>query len=252
MLKKRIIPLLLWSDGRLVKTKVFSSQRVVGDVVKTCKVYSDQDSDEIVLLNIDNPTIEPQDFLTDVRRLSQEIMMPITVGGGISDLSRAHEFFDAGADKILVNSVAYEKPELLKTLVATFGSQAVMSGIDFQHRDDSLVLVSERGLKIENRSLSEHLRILQEIGVGEFLIQSVNRDGTRTGYDLAVAASVLRESDVPIIVAGGAGTFSHLLEALELGVDGVACGSLFNFGDNNPIRAKAYLRNYGVPLKTLV
>jgi len=249
VLKKRIIPLLLWSNKRLVKTTQFSSPRIVGDPIKTCRVYSDQDSDEIVLLKIGPKAENVEAFIADVRRLSHEIMMPITVGGGITDSKVAHDFFDAGADKVLINTVGYSNLPLVESLVETFGSQAIMAGLDFRKNDGAAVLVSNNGNAEEAINLQDHLKRLQNAGIGELLIQSVDRDGTRTGYDLDTLSEVLSLTNVPFIAAGGAGSFSQLLDAFQLGVDGVACGSLFNFGDNNPIRAKAYLRNYGLALK---
>lgn len=249
MLKKRIIPIMLWSKGRLVKTTNFSSPRIVGNPLRAARVYSDQDADEIYVLNIDGGGTFAPDFLESVASLSEEIMMPISVGGGITSVRDAANLFDAGADKIVVNSISYRAPNVVLEIANNFGSQAVTASIDFKRIGGRIALFSQGGRVLEKTSLDQHLRVLQDSGIGELFLQSIDRDGTRTGYDLEVSANVLSQTTVPIIIAGGAGTVDHLLAAFELGVDAVACGSLFNFGDNSPIRAKAYLRNYKVPLK---
>lgn len=249
MLKKRIIPIMLWSQGRLVKTVNFTSPRIVGNPVRAARVYSDQDADEIFVLNIDKGSTADPSFLENVRWLSEETMMPISVGGGITSLRTAANLFDAGADKIVVNSTNYTSPHVLVQIVNHFGSQAVTAGIDFKRIRSRIALFSQGGQVLEKTSLDQHLRNLLNSGIGEIFIQSIDRDGARTGYDLEATAQVLNQTSVPVIVAGGAGTLDHLLDAFKLGVDAVACGSLFNFGDNSPIRAKAYLRNHQVPLK---
>lgn len=252
MLKKRIIPLLLWQDGRLVKTRKFSNPRVVGDLIKTCKVYSDQDADEIIILNISEGGAGSVEFNRAIAQLSKEVMMPISVGGGIRSIKDAEDAFRAGADKIVINSAAYLSPELFAEISSRFGAQAIIASVDFQMTSGGVSLWSESGKNMAPISLDSHLRTLESQGFGELMIQDIDADGMKCGYNLGVLESVLRTTSAPVIVAGGAGDFSHLRDAFELGVDAVACGTLFNFGDNNPIRAKAFLRNYGVPLKTLV
>jgi cyclase len=249
MLKKRIIPLLLWEDGRLVKTRQFSSPRVVGDLVKTCRVYSDQDADEIIILNISKSEESWGSFLSSVLNLSREVMMPISVGGGIRSMQQAEEAFRAGADKIVLNTACYDNPALLEKISSQFGAQAIVASLDFRTSSGLTALWAENGTEPKSVSLQVHLAKLQAIGIGEVMLQSIDRDGMKQGYELKVLQDTLLATTVPVIVSGGAGNFSHLHEAFDLGVDAVACGSLFNFGDNNPLRAKAFLRNYGVPLK---
>ena len=252
MLKKRIAPLLLWDEGRLVKTLSMRSPRVVGDPVRTCKVYSDQDADEIILLEIGRNESARPVFLESLRRISSEIMMPVTVGGGVTSLDRARLLFDSGADKVLVNSAAYSNTKLLEDISSNFGSQALVVAVDFERGDaETPRLYSESGSRLESVTLLEHLRAVEGAGAGEILIQSTERDGTRIGLDLEVIRQTLEISSLPVVACGGVGNFMHLLEAFELGVDGVGCGTLFNFGDNNPIRAKSYLRNHAIDLKRL-
>jgi imidazole glycerol-phosphate synthase subunit HisF len=249
MLKRRIIPLLLWQDGRLVKTRQFGDALVVGDLVKTCKVYSDQDADELIILNINQEASDFDAFLSSVERLSREVMMPISVGGGIKSFEAAERAFRSGADKVVVNSAHYDHPELLGEISSNFGAQAVVVTVDYRVGSGVNTFWAKGGSVREDVDIAEHLEVLVAQGFGELMIQAIDRDGMKVGYDLAFLEKVLEMVKKPIIVAGGAGNFEHLREAFELGVDAVACGTLFNFGDNNPQRAKAFLRNYGVPLK---
>lgn len=249
MLKRRIIPIELLNSGRLVKTVCFDAPRDVGDPVKSSQVYSDQDADELVLLNICRDKRNIDELMDTVTHISQECFVPFTVGGGISSLVDAAKIIDAGADKVLVNSAAYQNPNLIKEIAERFGRQAVVLGIDVRFQDGKHVLYSNCGRNQEIISLKNHFSRLAQAGAGEIMIQSIDRDGTMSGYDLDLLNTLSRISSIPIIIAGGAGDFMHLKEAFDGGADAAACGSLFNFGDNNPLRAKAFLKNYSIPLK---
>lgn len=251
MLKRRIIPIELLDGGRLVKTVGFSAPRDVGDPVKSSQVYSDQDADELVLLNIarEHRGVEP--LVDVVARIARECFVPLTVGGGIHCLEDAARLFAAGADKVLVNSAAYTQPGLVTEIGDRYGQQAVVVGIDARSVATGFVLFSDCGRQRENVSLTEHVTTILAAGAGEIMIQSVDRDGTMVGYDLSLLQAVITLSPGPVIVAGGAGDFMHLKQAFDVGTDAAACGSLFNFGDNNPLRAKAFLKNYNIPLKRI-
>ncbi len=251
MLRRRIIPIELLDSGRLVKTVRFSAPREVGDPVKSSQVYSDQDADELMLLNIARGYRDIQALVDVVSRIARECFVPFTVGGGIRSLADAERLFVAGADKVLVNSATYAQPSLITEIGDRYGQQAVVVGIDAQPKSNGFVLYSDCGRQEENVSLSEHLSTIVAAGAGEIMIQSIDRDGSMIGYDLSLLQTVIRLSSVPVIVAGGAGNFMHLKQAFDLGSDAAACGSLFNFGDNNPLRAKAFLKNYEIPLKRI-
>jgi cyclase len=249
VLKRRIIPIeLLWGD-RLVKTRVFTAPRDVGDPVKSSKVYSDQDADELVLLHIDREERNIHRLVDIVKRIAEHCFVPFTVGGGISRVEHAEMLFEAGADKVLLNSIAYRDPQIISAIAQHYGRQAVVVGIDVRIEQGSPVLFSDRGCQRETVRLSEHIEAVGVAGAGELMVQSIDRDGVMEGYDLDLMREVVARSQLPIIAAAGAGHFLHLKEAFEVGADAVACGSLFNFGDNNPLRAKAFLKNYGIPLK---
>lgn len=249
MLKRRIIPIELLDGGRLIKTVGFSAPRDVGDPVKSSRVYSDQDADELVLLNISRKHRDVEALVEVVARIARECFVPFTVGGGIRCLEDAARLFTAGADKVLVNSAAYAQPGLITEIGDRYGQQAVVVGIDARAEATGFILFSDCGRQHENVSLTEHVANVIAAGAGEIMIQSIDRDGTMSGYDLDLLHAVIRGSPIPIISAGGAGDFMHLKQAFDEGADAAACGSLFNFGDNNPLRAKAFLKNYGIPLK---
>jgi cyclase len=251
MLKRRIIPIELLEGGRLVKTMGFSDSRDVGDPVKSSQVYSHQDADELVLLNIDREHREVTTLSEVVARIAQECFVPLTVGGGIRCLEDASRLFAAGADKVLVNSAAYTQSELITEIGNRYGRQSVVVGIDVRSNKSEFTLFSDCGRSMESISLSKHVAAVVAAGAGEILIQSIDRDGTMLGYDLDLLQAVITLSPLPVIVAGGAGDFMHLKQVFEAGTDAAACGSLFNFGDNNPLRAKAFLKNYNIPLKRI-
>jgi cyclase len=251
MLKRRIIPIELLDDGRLVKTVGFSTHRDVGDPVKSSQVYSDQDADELVLLNIAREHRDVEALVDVVARIARECFVPFTVGGGIRSLEDAARLFAAGADKVLVNSAAYAQPSLITEIGDRYGQQAVVVGIDARSEATGFVVFSDCGRRQESVSLCDHVAIVVAAGAGEIMIQSIDRDGTMVGYDLSLLQTVISLSSVPVIVAGGAGDFMHLKQVFDAGADAAACGSLFNFGDNNPLRAKAFLKNYNIPLKRI-
>lgn len=249
MLKKRIIPILLFQNRKLVKTLQFSSPRIVGDPVRAAGVYADQSADELILLNIDSSDEDYKYFLETTRRVSQRAMVPLSVGGHINTLTRAYEAFAAGADKVVINSEAGRLRKFLSSLANTFGSQAVIGSVDFRVTGAISSVLTNRASLDLNIEVAQYARQLVEAGAGEILLQSVDRDGTRKGLDRETNSSVTSALEVPTILAGGVGNFQHILEGFEDGAEAVACGSLFNFGDNDPQRAKAYLRNHGVALR---
>lgn len=253
MLKKRIIPVqLLWED-RLVKTNRFESWRDVGDPVASSKVYNATFADELVFLNINRQKRILQPLLDLIERVSAVCFMPLALGGGIRSLEDAEQLIKRGADKIVLNSVAFTDSSVMSRIADKFGRQAVVVSIDARRSADTgeYVLFSDCGRKAEAVTLEEHIDTCMRDGAGEILINSIDRDGTMTGYDIPLIRAVMALSDIPVIACGGAGHYQHMLEAFQTGVSALACGSLFNFGDNNPIRAKAFLSNYDLAFKKI-
>lgn len=251
MLKRRIIPIQLLSNGRLVKTTAFEKPKDVGDPEKSSKIYSDQDADELILLNINRKKQDINDLALALKGISRSCFVPLTVGGGINSLEDASLLFESGADKIIINSSAYSNIKLINKISEKYGRQSVVIGIDVRKLNDLYTLHSACGQKIEKVTLQSHIESVTAAGAGEILIQRIEYDGLMSGYDLDLLDKVIALSRLPVISAAGAGNFVHLKAAFLAGADAVACGSLFNFGDNNPLRAKSFLKNYAIPLKRI-
>jgi cyclase len=182
--------------------------------------------------------------------------MPLSLGGGIRTAADAELLIRHGADKVVVNSAVYRSPEIVSAIASKFGSQAVIVSIDARWDEGAgrYVLYSDCARRAEDAKLEDHVRLAAERGAGEVLVNSIDRDGTMSGYDLRLIRAVVSSCvpTIPVIGCGGAGHYEHMKEAfLETDVQALACGSLFNFGDNNPIRAKAFLTNHGIPFKVV-
>ena len=252
MLKRRIIPIQLLMNGRLVKTQQFGIWRDVGDPVKSASVYNSQYADELIFLNIarnERSIIQMADIIKEV---SKVCFMPLSVGGGVDSLHSAAYLIENGADKVVINSAAYKDYGLIEKIANHFGSQAIIVCVDIKRNGDNFNVVSDCGSRVENVSFINHIKHCEDSGAGEFLIQSVDQDGVMSGYDIELLKIACKNSRLPIIGCGGAGDFNHLKEAFfESDVNALACGSLFNFSDSNPLRAKAYLSNYGLSFKVV-
>lgn len=253
MLKRRIIPVQLLLNGRLVKTVGFGDWRDVGDPAKSASVYNSQQADELIFLNIDRDRSSIAPLLAILRQVSEVCFMPLAVGGGIRTFEDASRLIESGADKIVVNSAAYRSPDILRRVADRFGKQAVVVGIDVRRStDNGYVALADSGQSMQPVALEAHITACEEAGAGEFLIQSVDRDGTMAGFDLDLLRIAAAATTVPVIGCGGSGHYDHLKEAfLGTDVSALACGSLFNFSDSNPMRAKAYLTNYGLSFKVV-
>jgi cyclase len=253
MLKKRVIPVLLLRDGRMVKGKRFSDYRDTGSPQTAVRIYSAQDADELVLLDIQATTNGHRALLDILHLAAEECFMPLTAGGGVTSLDNIRELLLAGADKVLVNTATVTRPSLIKQAAESFGNQCIVAGIDYRADDNGVPKVWIRsGHEPTSLDPVDHARHLADLGAGEILLNSIDRDGMMGGYDLKMADAVAHAVSVPVIASGGAGNFMHLAEALSnTAVSAVACASLFHFGDNNPIRARSYLRNQGIQMRNL-
>lgn len=250
MLKKRVIPVLLLRDGRMVKGTQFSNYRDTGSPKTAVRIYSAQDADELVFLDIQGNQ-RTQKVLADiVSEASTECFMPLAAGGGIESIDDVRELLLAGADKVVVTTAAVTNPTLISEIAERFGSQCVVAGIDYRRSENGPKVWIRCGTVPTDLDPVEHAKSLVKLGAGEILLNSIDRDGTMQGYDLDMAERVARAVPVPVIVSCGAGNFMHLVELLrDTGASAAACASLFHFGDNNPIRARSYLRNIGIPMR---
>ncbi len=252
MLAKRIIPCLDVKDGRVVKGVRFVELRDAGDPVEAARAYEEQGADELTFLDI-TASHEDRDTIVEiVRRVAAEVFMPLTVGGGIRSAADVRRLLQAGADKVSVNTAALARPELIDEAARQFGSQCVVLAIDARREPDgrSWQVFTHGGRRPAGRDAVDWAREGVRRGAGEILLTSMDADGTKDGYDLALTRAVADAVPVPVIASGGAGTLEHLYEAVtEGGADAVLAASIFHFGEFTIAEAKAFLRARGVEVR---
>ncbi|HWQ69951.1 MAG TPA: imidazole glycerol phosphate synthase subunit HisF [Patescibacteria group bacterium] len=258
MLAKRIIPCLDVKDGRVVKGTRFVDLRDAGDPAEVAALYDEQGADELVFLDI-TASYERRDILLDVvRRTAEMTFTPLTVGGGVRVVEDIRALLLAGADKVSLNTAAVERPELLTEAAMRFGSQCIVLAIDAklnpkpETRNPELrwEVYTHGGRTPTGRDAVEWARQGEALGAGEILLTSMDRDGTKDGYDLALTRAVVDAVTIPVIASGGAGTLEHLYEALVKGrADAALAASIFHFREYAIQDAKAYLRGRGVPVR---
>lgn len=252
MVKKRLIFTLLYDKGAFMLSRNFRLQRV-GDVNWLKKNYNfshiAESIDELVILDVTRDARDPDKFCADVERVVEGCFMPLALGGGVASLGYVRQLMEAGADKIIVNTVLYKDPEFVRDLVRHYGSQCVIASIDYKRADDDYVVYTNNGRDVVESSLESVLKMVLQLGVGEIYLNSIDQDGAGQGYCMDVLSRLGGEITVPIIMAGGAGNFRHLLVGIEhSSVDAVATANLFNFiGDGLP-RARNELLSAGISL----
>jgi cyclase len=236
----------------MVKGVNFDNYRDTGDPVSTARIYNAQYVDELVIIDID-ATNEGRAFSKEVIELvSKECFMPLTIGGGINSIEKIRELVFYGADKVMINSAAYINELLITEASVMFGKQCIVVGIDVRKETDEYVLYRNSGKEKCQVSLIDHIVKVQELGAGELFINNISKDGMMNGYDIDLIELISKHTNLPIIACGGAGNFQHLTEAYkQTNVSGLAMASIFHFGDNNPIRARAYLKNNAVSIKEI-
>ncbi len=251
MLAKRIIPCLDVKDGRVVKGVNFVNIRDAGDPVELAKFYSDQGADEIVFLDITATSDERATVADVVERTASQVFVPLTVGGGIRTLEDFRLLLRAGADKISVNSAAVSDPTLISRAAERFGSQCVVVAIDGRSREDGTwEVVVAGGRKATGLDVVEWAKECQELGAGEILLTSMDADGTKAGFDLAMTKAVTQAVSIPVIASGGCGSLEHFAEVFEeTNCDAALAASLFHFGELTVPQVKEYLKGRGLPAR---
>jgi len=253
MLARRIIPCLDVKDGRVVKGINFLSLRDAGDPVEQAAAYDAQGADEICYLDI-SASPEGRSTLIDVvARTADQVFAPLTVGGGVRTVEDAERLLDAGADKIAINTAAIRTPALVAQLSARFGNQAIVVAIDAKRASGPSPtrweVYSHGGRTPEGLDALAWCRRVAELGAGEILLTSMDRDGTGTGYDTELLAQVAAAVSIPLIASGGVGVLAHLAEGLEAGADAVLAASIFHFGQHTIDEAKAFLATRGLEIR---
>ncbi len=250
MVAKRLIACLDVRDGSVVKGVRFEELANAGDPATLARRYNVEGIDELVILDV-TATLESRRALEDtVRRVSAELFIPLAVGGGIRTLDDAMAALDAGADKVAINSAALENPPLLTRLAARYGSQAVVVAIDAKRQDHRYEVFSRSGTTATSRDAIEWAREAAERGAGEILLTSIDRDGTRSGFDCALTAAVSSAVPIPVIASGGAGTFEHFHEVFTAGqADAALAASVFHFSEHAVAELKGFLRDRAIPVR---
>ena len=254
MLTKRIIPCLDVKDGRVVKGKSFVELRDAGDPVELASFYYREGADELVFLDI-TATPEGRDTMVDVvERISGEVFMPLTVGGGLRCLDDTRRMLVAGADKVSINTAAVLNPRLVRESADKFGSQCIVVAIDAKRVDGSSQpkweVYTHSGQKPTGIDALDWAKEVVTLGAGELLLTSMDADGHRAGYDTELTRAVSEAVSVPVIASGGAGTPEDLYQALVLGkADAVLAASIFHYGTYSISKIKEYLAKRGIPIR---
>ena len=257
MLAKRIIPCLDVHDGRVVKGINFVNLRDTGDPVELAAYYDREGADELVFLDITASSDKRQTMIDVVRNTARKVFIPFAVGGGIRNLDDIRAILNAGADKVSINSAAVHDPSLITEAALRFGRQCIVVAIDArQRKEDSGAHSSQWEVYINGGRTPTGLDVLEwarqaeSLGAGEILLTSMDKDGTKDGYDLALTAAVADMLPIPVIASGGAGNLEHLSEACIGGkADAVLCASIFHYREYSIAQAKEYLASKGVAVR---
>jgi cyclase len=253
-LARRIIPCLDVKDGRVVKGINFVSLRDAGDPVEQAAAYDAQGADEICYLDISASPEGRATMVDVVARTADQIFAPLTVGGGVRTVDDAERLLDAGADKIAINTAAIRRPELITECAARFGSQAIVVAVDAKRTHSpgapsGWEVFSHGGRTPEGLDALAWCSRIAELGAGEVLLTSMDRDGTGTGYDTELVTAVATRVSIPVIASGGVGNLAHLAGGLEAGADAVLAASIFHFGQHTIREAKQFLVDRGLPIR---
>ena len=249
----RVIPCLDVTDGRVVKGVNFVGLRDAGDPVELAARYDAEGADELVFLDITASSDGRETMVEVVQRTADQVFIPLTVGGGIRSVEDARRMLRAGADKVSVNTAAFQRPELIDEIAAVFGAQCVVCAVDARRRRDGgegWEVYLHGGRTPTGTDAVAWAAEAARRGAGEILLTSMDRDGTRDGFDIALTRAVVEAVPVPVIASGGVGTLTHLAEGiLHTGADAVLAASIFHFGEHTVAEAKAVMTAHGITVR---
>jgi len=251
MLSKRIIPCLDVKDGRVVKGVNFVNLRDAGDPVEIAKKYSEEGADEVCFLDITASNEERKTMIDVVERTAGQVFVPLTVGGGVRTLDDVRQMLLAGADKVSINTAAVKDPDFVREAADKFGTQCIVVAIDARSTGKNKWEVFTHGGR-NNTGIDavEWAKKMEDYGAGEILLTSMDKDGTKSGYDLALTKTISRNLKIPIIASGGAGNLEHLSEGIKLGeADAVLVASIFHYGEYTITQAKEFMSNNGISVR---
>ncbi len=250
MLTKRIIPCLDVMEGRVVKGMNFVNLVDAGDPVVNAKAYEEQLADELCFLDITASHEKRRTILNVIENVAREVFMPLTAGGGIGNLQDIRDVLLAGADKVTINTAAIERPEIVREASEVFGSQCICVAIDAKRSASGFEVFTYGGRKPTGVEAIGWARKVEELGAGEILLTSMDRDGTKIGYDIPLTRAISEAVTIPVIASGGVGTLEHLYEGLvDAKADAVLAASIFHYREYTVIEAKEYLRSRGVAVR---
>ncbi len=254
MLKARVIPCLDVKDGRVVKGVNFVNLRDAGDPVEQARLYDAAGADELCFLDI-TASVENRGIILDVvRATTDQVFMPVTVGGGIRELKDIRNLLNAGADKVAVMTAAVNNPDFIKEIADKCGSQCIVAVIDARrHEDGRWHVYTHGGRNDSGRDALEYADLVMRNGAGEILLTSMDRDGTKSGFDLELTRAITSAVSIPVVASGGAGTAQHLADGIRLGgASAVLAASIFHFGDVTVQQAKDAMKADGIPVRETV
>ena len=251
MLKARIIPCLDVKDGRVVKGVNFEGLRDAGDPVEQAILYDKAGADELCFLDITASHENRGTILDVVRRTAEVCFMPLTVGGGVRTLEDIRALLLAGADKVSINTAAVSRPEFVKEAAEKFGSQCIVAAIDAKKGEKgNYEIFTHGGRNPTGIDAIEYAQAVADLGAGEILLTSMDRDGTKAGFDLALTRAISEAVTIPVVAAGGVGTLDHLVEGVTLGkASAVLAASIFHYGTYSIAEAKAHMAKAGIPMR---
>ncbi len=249
MLTKRIIPCLDVKDGRVVKGVNFLGLRDAGDPVEVAARYDAEGADELAFLDI-TASHEQRPILLDVvRRTAETVFIPVTVGGGVREVGDIRALLNAGADKVSINTAAVARPDFVREAAECFGTQCIVVAIDAKRAGERWEVFTHGGRTPTGLDAVAWARRMEGFGAGEILLTSMDRDGTKLGYDLALTRAIAEAVRVPVIASGGAGSLEHLCDALAAGADAVLAASIFHYREFTIRQAKEFLASRGVAVR---
>jgi len=251
MLKKRIIPCLDVKDGRVVKGINFLNLKDAGDPVEQAQIYDKGGADEICFLDITASSENRKILLEKVRETAQSCFVPLTVGGGVSSIDDIKNLLLAGADKVSINTAAVKNHNFIKESSIRFGSQCIVIAIDVKKvSDNKWEVFTHGGRNPTGIDIIKYAKIVENNGAGEILLTSMDRDGTKTGYDIELTKTVSNLVSIPVIASGGVGNLDHLYDGLKLGLaSAVLAASIFHYGNYTILEAKKYLSDKNIPVR---
>jgi len=252
-LSVRIIPCLDVTDGRVVKGVNFTNLVDAGDPVEMAQLYGAEGADELTFLDISASSSGRETTLDIVRRTAEQVFIPLTVGGGIRSVLDVDRLLRAGADKISINTSAIARPELIAEIADRFGSQVLVLSVDARRArtDSGFEVTTHGGREVSNLDALMWVEKACALGVGEILLNSMDADGTRAGYDIGMIRAVRSVSKVPLIASGGAGSLADFAAALDAGADALLAASVFHFGVHRIKDVKSYLSSHNYPVRAI-